>query len=70
VPSDESAFAELRQRVLADPELQAALLEPADQPTFVTVAVELAAANGLDVSAAELEARILDERRRWHLRWV
>jgi hypothetical protein len=67
VPSDLDA---LRSRVLADPALQERLLAEPDRARFVALVREVARADGLEVTEAEVEEALGAARRHHRDRWV
>lgn len=59
-----------RQLVFADPALHAALRAPLDDAAFIALAIDAAAARGIELTAADLRALLDAGHREWVERWL
>ncbi|HEX6289773.1 MAG TPA: Nif11-like leader peptide family natural product precursor [Herpetosiphonaceae bacterium] len=61
----QASLEQFRQRVLADPALQAQLRETPDKPAFIARMLQLGAELGYEFNADEIEAALAVARRAW-----
>lgn len=60
----------IRELVLRDAALQARLRGAPDLQAFAQRLVEVAAENGLHLTAAEVEDAVIEARHEWRTRWI
>lgn len=66
----EEKLDEFGRRVFASADLQAALAAVTEREAFTRAVIEAAAGFGLDLTAAEIDARMFENGREWNQRWM
>ncbi|MCX6923814.1 MAG: Nif11 family protein [Verrucomicrobia bacterium] len=68
--NQQQALERFGEMVLADRALHDQLRATVNEPAFIQLAVRLAAERGCELTALELQAAIIQERRSWLERWL